>query len=522
MQFNVAVWNSRDRRYKYRLTKIMDLEEANGGKSLKLKSNFQLNPEAAIFLPNRKYLVEESSSSYSPPPPSGDRAVERTTSLDERLEKEKMKAERKAKFEAERAAKSNNEAASKENEKSKAETRAERRAKQEAQRAAKTKAQQQIPSTAKATATAVSKESTQETINQVRVVKAKPVATSRGKRVHFLSHLRQYKSDEPLLKSPPFARGDLHPAMLRLGLQIASGAICGSNARCIAFLQALKQMIVDYVTPSNKELCRDLDDKLDVQVQFLQKCRPISVSTENAVSHFKRKLTAEPSTTADADIKSKLLEAAETYVKESILYAGKTIAELAFDKICDGDVILVFAHSSVVNTVLKTAFSKGTRFHVVVVDSRPKLEGLKTKTCLVRHGIECTYTLINAISYTMQKVTKVFLGAHALLANGYVMSRVGTAQVALVAKAYNVPVLICCETHKFTDKVQIDSFVYNELGNPEDLVRSDESDRLADLPCLDLLHLMYDVTPPDLVSAAITEIGMLPCTSVPVVLRLRR
>ena len=58
----------------------------------------------------------------------------------------------------------------------------------------------------------------------------------------------------------------------------------------------------------------------------------------------------------------------------------------------------------------------------------------------------------------------MFLGAHALLANGYVMSRVGTSMVALVASSYNVPVLVCCETYKCCDRVQTDSFVFNELG----------------------------------------------------------
>lgn len=44
------------------------------------------------------------------------------------------------------------------------------------------------------------------------------------------------------------------------------------------------------------------------------------------------------------------------------------------------------------------------------------------------------------------------------------MSRVGTSQIALVAKAFNVPVLVCCETYKFCERVQTDSFVSNELG----------------------------------------------------------
>ena len=62
-------------------------------------------------------------------------------------------------------------------------------------------------------------------------------------------------------------------------------------------------------------------------------------------------------------------------------------------------------------------------------------------------------------------MTKVLFGAHALLANGYVMSRIGTSQLALVARSHNVPVLVCCETYKFVERVQTDSFVFNELGS---------------------------------------------------------
>ena len=56
------------------------------------------------------------------------------------------------------------------------------------------------------------------------------------------------------------------------------------------------------------------------------------------------------------------------------------------------------------------------------------------------------------------------VGAHSLLANGHVMSAIGTSQMALIASAFNVPVLVVCETYKFTDRVQTDSFVFNELS----------------------------------------------------------
>lgn len=44
------------------------------------------------------------------------------------------------------------------------------------------------------------------------------------------------------------------------------------------------------------------------------------------------------------------------------------------------------------------------------------------------------------------------------------MSRVGSSQLALVAKSFNVSVLVCCETYKFCERGQTDSFVLNELG----------------------------------------------------------
>ena len=143
----------------------------------------------------------------------------------------------------------------------------------------------------------------------------------------------------------------------------------------------------------------------------------------------------------------------------------------------------------------------------------------------------------------------MILGAHALLANGYVMSRIGTALIALVAKSYNVPVLVCCETYKFCDKVQTDAFVNNELGkswplplpvplhstygigipagDPNDLVSigRNQGNFLSDwksIESLNLLNLVYDFTSPDLISMVITQLGNIPCTSVPVVLRISR
>lgn len=51
------------------------------------------------------------------------------------------------------------------------------------------------------------------------------------------------------------------------------------------------------------------------------------------------------------------------------------------------------------------------------------------------------------------------------------MSRAGSAAVAMMANASSKPVLICCETYKFHEKVQLDSITANELGDPDALIK---------------------------------------------------
>merc|ERR1712118_120999 len=110
-------------------------------------------------------------------------------------------------------------------------------------------------------------------------------------------------------------------------------------------------------------------------------------------------------------------------------------------------------------------------------------------------------------------------GAASVCANGTVVARAGTAAV---------PVMVCCETLKFTERVLLDSITSNELGNPlaltEDYLNQSPKPlqgQKAAQDNLKFLNIMYDATPPDYVTAIVTEVGMLPTSSVSVVLRER-
>ncbi|KAH9675866.1 nagb/rpia/coa transferase-like superfamily protein [Citrus sinensis] len=356
--------------------------------------------------------------------------------------------------------------------------------------------------------------------------------TEARNRVELFRHLPQYEhgTQLPVLQSKFFQLDTLHPAVYKVGLQYLSGDICGGNARCIAMLQAFQEAIRDYSTPPAKTLSRDLTTKISSYVSFLIDCRPLSVSMGNAIRFLKSGIAKIPISLSESEAKATLHSDIERFINEKIILADRVIVKHAVTKIRDGDVLLTYGSSSAVEMILQHAHELGKQFRVVIVDSRPKHEGKLLLRRLVRKGLSCTYTHINAISYIIHEVTRVFLGASSVLSNGTVCSRVGTACVAMVAYGFHIPVLVCCEAYKFHERVQLDSICSNELGvllagdpdsiskvpGREDINHLDGWDKSENLQ---LLNLIYDATPSDYVSLIITDYGMIPPTSVPVIVR---
>ncbi|KAG8901973.1 hypothetical protein FRC00_003089, partial [Tulasnella sp. 408] len=249
-------------------------------------------------------------------------------------------------------------------------------------------------------------------------------------------------------------KGDIHPVIRKLGLQFADFRIVGANARCIAALTAFKTVIQDYQTPAGTTLSRHLMTYLSPQISYMTAARPQSMSTGNAIRYLK---------------------------------------------------------SSVVEKAILAAWDAGRRFNVVVIDSRPLLEGKALLASLTSAAIPATYALLSSLPSLLPTVKTVILGAHALHANGSLYSRAGTAIVAMMAKSHQVPVIVCCETYKFSDTVLLDSFMKNEIA-PNSTTGLSDTDR-----SLQALSPLYDLTPHTNITAVVTEVGLIPATAVPTV-----
>jgi translation initiation factor eIF-2B subunit delta len=409
-------------------------------------------------------------------------------------------------------------------------TKAERRELQEKQRAAKLLQKQQKPQGVPATA---SKGATNASEPSPPTPKTpRPVSSGQHRRttsVHDPSTISKGQNSEEVSRSKSRGlmifshfslpkqlgqgvKGDVHPEVIRLALLFSEFKICGANARCIATLTAFKTVIQDYTTPEHNTLSRHLMTHLSPQISYLVSARPMSVSMGNAIRQLKLEISQTDIDMVEQDAKDDLCQKIDNYIRDRIIVADEVIEELAGQKIKDGDVILTYAKSSVVEKVLLNAHVEGKRFSVIVVDSQPLLEGKGLLTTLTSTNppIPCTYTLLSAISSVMTEVTTVLVGAHSICANGAVYSRAGTALVAMIAKNHNVPVVVCCETYKFSESIVLDAFGKNELLAPK---RGNPTSP-ASVPSLEVLNPLYDITPPKCITAVVTEVGLIPPSSI--------
>lgn len=282
----------------------------------------------------------------------------------------------------------------------------------------------------------------------------------------------------------------------------------------------------------------------------------------------------------ESEAKAVILEQLKTFIEERIQFAGDSIAKCVSSIIRDKDVLMTFGSSPLLRKIIAHA-AKTKSFQVVVVDTRPLQDGLLTIASLPEN-VRCIYVPLSGASHAMKSVTRVILGASSLMSNGAMLAPAGSAMIASLAKARQIPVIVTAESYKFTEKVQLDSIVFNELGSaaevavlspagpngelvavPQDfrgyrggmekiatgVSDSSSSSGYSDffnaaviaipvplsssaepnghrtgakpsgqLP-FEVVNLRYDLTPVGNISVVATETGLIPPTSIPVLIR---
>ncbi|POS86824.1 hypothetical protein EPUL_001026 [Erysiphe pulchra] len=196
--------------------------------------------------------------------------------------------------------------------------------------------------------------------------------------------------------------------------------------------------------------------------------------------------------------------------------ARERIAEIGAGFVRDGNVVLTHGGSRVVGSLLSKAAevskSEGNvRFKVIYLmneecasESRAVISSLRAK------GIPVATIGEGAVGYALGKVSLVIVGAEGVVENGGIISRLGTYQIALLAKAAGKPFYVAAETHKF---VRIYPLGQYDLGIEQNVIKYKTQDENESTPPLNTevesANALVDFTPPAFISAIISESGVL-------------
>ncbi len=291
--------------------------------------------------------------------------------------------------------------------------------------------------------------------------------------------------------------------------ELVTGGLIGSTEAAFGVLNTI-------VTASKK--CGDLFNEYLIEwiPRFIES-RPTSQVLINILRKF---LTQYLSKAKSSGVKQavKDVEKIVNDIKNEVMVVKEAIASLGSKRIVNGDVILTHSHSTTVMLLLRKALESGTRFSVIVTESRPIGEGLRTAEELEALGIDTTLIVDSAVRYVMKRVSKVFVGADAVAANGAVVSKVGTSAIALAAKEARVRVYVAAETYKFGLETVFGELIEGVMLSEPKLIMPDEwVNKLAGKVVV--REPLFDVTPPEYIDAIITEFGLTAPQAVPLLIR---
>jgi len=174
---------------------------------------------------------------------------------------------------------------------------------------------------------------------------------------------------------------------------------------------------------------------------------------------------------------------------------------------CNAGSLATVAYGTALGVIRATKES-GKNVKVIATETRPVQQGSRLTAFELKHdGFDVSLIPDTAVGYTMANnlVNKVVVGADRVLKTGHVYNKIGTYQVALMAKQHGIPFYVAAPLSTFDMK-----------SNPQDVIieqrKGTEVTQIGDKKTapdgINVINPAFDMTPPELISAIITEVGV--------------
>ena len=251
---------------------------------------------------------------------------------------------------------------------------------------------------------------------------------------------------------------------------------------------------------------------LEIAKKVLFETRPTAVNLAWGLDKIMQ--VAKNAKTVD-EIRDSVIETAKQMAEDDVqinMLIGKNGSKL-FD---ENDTVMTHCNAGALATVgygtalgvIRAVQESGKNIKVIATETRPVQQGSRLTAFELQHdGIDVSLIPDTAVGYTMANglVNKIVVGADRILRTGHVYNKIGTYQIATMAKQHNIPFYVAAPLSTFDlesrpGDVKIEQRKASEVTGIGDKKTAPDG--------INVINPAFDMTPPELISGIITENGI--------------
>lgn len=270
------------------------------------------------------------------------------------------------------------------------------------------------------------------------------------------------------------------------------------------------------VLASNKSNAKNIisfQKDLNKANSVIRATRPTAINLQWALDRIIEKIQ-----NVDSVVKAKqvIFKEAMKMAEEDILI-NKSMGLKGEILISDGDTIMTHCNAGSLATVaygtalgiIRAAKGSGKNISVIATETRPVMQGSRLTVFELKHDqIDVSLIPDTAVGYTMSKgkIQHVIVGADRILKSGHLFNKIGTYQLAVLAKRHKIPFYVAAPLSTFDLNNTLNDIIIEERSENE--VKKIGTKMIAPED-VKVMNPAFDVTPPSLITRIITEKGIL-------------
>ena len=210
-----------------------------------------------------------------------------------------------------------------------------------------------------------------------------------------------------------------------------------------------------------------------------------------------------------------LLETAKKMAEEDIKI-NMTMGKIGSELLDDNDTIMTHCNAGALATVaygtalgvIRATRESGKNVKVIATETRPIQQGSRLTAFELKHdGFDVSLVPDTAVGYSMANglVNKVVVGADRIVKTGHVFNKIGTYQVATMAKQHGIPFYVAAPLSTIDMETKAENVVI-EMRKGSEVTGIGDKKTAPD--GIGIINPAFDMTPPELITGIITEKGV--------------